>query len=170
MGYRAGVFLSTYDSPTATFVLDDVNCTGSEFRIGDCPHLAYGTENCGTTEGAGFRCEIYAEGDIRLQDGATRNSGRVEILHNSVWGTVCDDYMEGAGTVTTNFAAVACSQLGFTAAGAGLTSGFPDGIDPVWMDDVSCAGTESGLASCPFNGWQIENCSHFEDMGVTCTP
>lgn len=170
MGYRAGVFLSTYDSPTATFVLDDVNCTGSEFRIGDCPHQPWGTENCGTTEGAGFRCEIYVEGDVRLVDGATRNTGRVEILHNSVWGTVCDDYMESAGTRTTNFAAVVCDQLGFTAAGSGLTSGFPDGIDPVWMDDVNCAGTETSLASCPFLGWQIENCSHFEDMGVTCTP
>jgi len=102
--------------------------------------------------------------------GASRNSGRVEILHGSVWGTVCDDYMESAGTTVTQFAAVSCRQLGFTNAGTGLTAGFADGIDPIWMDDVYCAGTEAGLASCPFNGWQIENCAHFEDMGLHCTP
>ncbi|MDY0001762.1 MAG: DUF4215 domain-containing protein [Polyangia bacterium] len=170
MGYKDGVFLSTYDAPSDVFVLDDVNCTGTEFRIGDCPHQPWGTENCFVSEGAGFLCDIYTEGDIRLVDGATRNSGRVEILHNNVWGTVCDDGLEYSGTTLTNFIAVGCGQLGFTNAGTGLTTGFSDGIDPIWMDNLSCAGAESLLSSCPFNGWQIENCSHVEDMGLNCTP
>jgi len=171
LGYADGTFLSTYDAPSDTFVLDDVNCTGTERRIGNCPHQPWGTENCYVSEGAGFRCTPYANNDIRLIEGAARNSGRVEILHNNVWGTVCDDYISYAGERQTNFIRVGCGQLGYSTAGSALTlSSVPDGVDPIWMDDLDCAGTESGLATCPFGGWAIENCSHYEDIGLTCTP
>lgn len=171
LGYAGGSFLSTYDAPSDAFVLDDVNCTGTERRIGDCPHQPYGTENCFPTEGAGFRCGAHVDGDIRLVEGSARNSGRVEILHGGVWGTVCDDYIYSSGTRQDNFISVGCRQLGFPGNGSALlTSAVPDGVDPVWMDNLDCAGTETGLASCPFNGWGIENCGHYEDIGLSCTP
>lgn len=171
LGYRDGTFLTTYDAPGDAFVLDDVNCTGTERRIGDCPHQPYGTENCSSTEGSGFRCELHGEGDVRLVEGSARNSGRVEVLHQSVWGTVCDDGIYTSGTAQDDFISVTCGQLGFSGAGSAiLTTSVPDGVDPVWMDNVSCAGTESALPMCPFNGWGIENCSHYEDIGLTCTP
>lgn len=170
LGYRGGSFLSTYDAPGAVFSLDDVNCTGTERRIGDCPHLPWGSENCGAIEGAGFRCEVHTEGDLRLRDGTGRHTGRVEILHQNVWGTVCDDGLEFTGATQTNFVAVACGQLGFERAGSGLTGGFADGTHPISMDSLVCGGSEAALASCPFGGWQVHNCSHFEDMGLTCMP
>lgn len=172
LGYRGGTFLSTYDPPSDVFVLDDVNCTGSERRIDACPHLAWGSENCYTTEGAGFRCDVYAEGDLRLRDGTGRNSGRVEVLHQNVWGTVCDDIVQFAGTSQTNFITVGCGQLGFTPRTGSVlvTDAIPDGTDPISMDDVQCAGTETALASCPFRGWGLHNCSHYEDIGLSCTP
>ena len=39
-----------------SFWLDDVRCTGSEARLSDCPASTWGSENCGTTEGAGAVC------------------------------------------------------------------------------------------------------------------
>ncbi len=170
LGYRDGVFISTYDSPTSVFVLDDVNCTGTERRIGDCPHQPWGTENCGTTEGAGFLCSIYSDGDVRLVEGSARNSGRVEVLHNNVWGTVCDDLIDW-GASQTSFISVTCQELGFSGGGSTLlTSACPDGEDPIWMDNIQCSGSEQALDQCPFNGWGVENCSHFEDIGLSCTP
>ncbi len=171
LGYADGTFLTTYDAPSDTFELDDVNCTGSERRIGDCPHQPWGTENCVATEGAGFRCRIYQDGDIRLADGMARNSGRVEVLHNNIWGTVCDDYMETAGARRDGFVAVSCGQLGFTRTGSALiTTAVPDGVDPTWMDNVDCNGVETTLPACAFAGWDVEDCTHAEDIGLTCTP
>ena len=92
--------------------LDEVGCTGSEYRIQDCRHSAYGTHNCGHIEDVGVRCTgtTCTRGAIRLQ-GGTRTQGRVEICYNNYWGTVCDD------SWNTPDAQVACRQLGFSIAG-----------------------------------------------------
>ncbi len=57
---------------------------------------------------------VCQEGDLRIQGGRFVGQGRIEICHESVWGTICDDSW---GTVD---AAVACRQLGFPGGGKGI--------------------------------------------------
>ena len=45
--------------------------------------------------------------DLRLVGGRTSREGRLEIKHNGVWGTVCDDSFSDVD------ASVACRQLGY---------------------------------------------------------
>lgn len=107
-----------------------------------------------------------AQGDIRLINDAdnTNMTGRLEVYYEGQWGTVCDDLFDNLGAM------VACRQLGFNPVGAIAVTraGFGQGVDPIWLDNVNCAGTEPNIDSCPHNVWGIHNCGHFEDAGVIC--
>ena len=89
--------------------------------------------------------------------------GRVEIFRSGVWGTVCDDLWDDID------AGVVCRSLGYSegyAFTAGDHYGCVDGI--IWLDNVECTGTEQSLSECQHNGWEIHNCGHYEDAGVSC--
>jgi len=44
---------------------------------------------------------------VRLAGGSSDRAGRLEVYHNGVWGTVCDDSFNDVA------ATVACNSLGF---------------------------------------------------------
>ena len=85
-----------------------VNIYGSNIwmHFCQCQHVAYWFSSQ-TVNLHSFlaRC---TDGDIRLEDGALEEEGRVEICMNEVWGTVCDDLF------TTVDASVVCRQLGYS--------------------------------------------------------
>ena len=110
--------------------------------------------------------------ELRLVGGATANEGRLEMLLDGQWGTVCDDYWGKAD------ADVACRALGYEEGSVAeatqfMRAYFGAGAQsmPIWLDNVQCAGTETSLLDCsrrdsPAVG--VHNCRHREDVGVRC--
>ena len=106
---------------------------------------------------------MHLDAPVRLNDGNSKLEGRVEILYQGVWGTICDDGWDDID------ATVVCTQLGFLNGTATLQSKFGSGTGPVWLNQVACLGNESKLTHCMHNGaGNIGNCSHTQDVGVQC--
>lgn len=138
-------------------------------------------------------CVYLSLAVVRLVGSATR--GRVEVLHNNAWGTVCDDSFDTVDGL------VVCRMLGYQratqvyTAGAGDVSvcgygvlvngswytgyGFQNplrtvccvsatGTGNIWLDEVRCTGTERSIFDCPHGGLGTHNCNHGEDVGVSC--
>ena len=105
------------------------------------------------------------EGSVRLVEGATLLEGRLEILHNGLWGTVCDYNWDLAD------ATVVCHQLGYPrAVGAPTSAIFGPGSGVSWYSYVGCVGTEVNLTECSKSLSSIgSSCSHSRDAGVVCS-
>ena len=43
------------------------------------------------------------------------------------------------------------------------------GSGTIWLDEVSCNGTETDIVFCPHNAWGSHDCGHDEDVSVRCT-
>lgn len=100
---------------------------------------------------------------MRLVDGNSACSGRVEVLYNGQWGTVCEDNWD------INDAQVACREMGCgDAVEVKKGAFFGAGVGKIWMDKVNCKGTEGSLFNCPANPFGTNNCVHNQDAGVIC--
>ena len=43
------------------------------------------------------------------------------------------------------------------------------GNGTIWLEEVSCRGTETDIASCSHKSWGHHDCDHSEDVSVRCT-
>ncbi|XP_028664161.1 scavenger receptor cysteine-rich domain-containing group B protein isoform X1 [Erpetoichthys calabaricus] len=164
-------------------LLDNVDCDGSEPFLSDCFHLGWGQHNCGHHEDAGVICgdvvklppkeqlthtttpspTIPREGAVRLVNGRHRCEGRVELYLEKQWGTVCDDAWD------LKDARVVCRQMGCgNATAAQEEAYFGRGTGIILLDNLKCRGNETYLQQCSHIRWDVHNCDHSEDAGVTC--
>jgi len=100
---------------------------------------------------------------VRLVGGRGPCEGRVEVLYQDSWDTVCDDRW------SLTDANVVCRQLRCgTAYSSPCCAAFGQGNGSILMDNVQCTGSEHYLSSCPHQGWRTHNCRHSEDASVVC--
>ncbi|NXG14410.1 LOXL2 oxidase, partial [Grallaria varia] len=111
----------------------------------------------------GFRKAFRQEQPlVRLKGGANTGEGRVEVLKNGEWGTVCDDNWNLVS------ASVVCRELGFGSAKEAITGArLGQGMGPIHLNEIDCTGFEKSVTDCKFNT-ESQGCNHEEDAAVRC--
>uniref|UniRef100_A0A668T8D9 SRCR domain-containing protein n=1 Tax=Oreochromis aureus TaxID=47969 RepID=A0A668T8D9_OREAU len=150
-----------FGAGTGQIWLDHVTCSGNESSLAECQHSGFGSNTCEHGQDAAV---IYV---IRLAgSGSSRCSGRVEIFHNNMWGTVSDYKWD------LNDAEVVCRQINCgSALQAPRSAYFGAGTGQIWLSGVSCSGNESSLTECQNSGWgnYYYYNGHYSDAGVICS-
>ncbi|KAM8916135.1 lysyl oxidase homolog 3B isoform 2-T2 [Spinachia spinachia] len=162
------------------FHIHSVACSGAEVHLAACPlefSKPNGTSTCkgGTAavvscmpgplfmQSNGLKKKPKTSSNVRLKGGARVGEGRVEVLKDTEWGTVCDDRWN------LQSASVVCRELGFGSAKEALTGGrMGQGMGPIYMNEVKCLGNEKSIWTCPFKNITSEDCQHVEDAAVRC--
>ncbi|XP_041421096.1 T-cell differentiation antigen CD6 isoform X2 [Xenopus laevis] len=135
----------TIECPTAKSLS---HCTLSHVPAGNCSALAM------------INCKEPPS--LKLVGGGSPCAGRVELLLDKVWGSICDDGWDALD------AQVTCRQLG-----CGLPlqvlggSHFGSGPLKIHRDEMNCDGTEHFLWECPAN--ESHDCLAGEHAGVICS-
>ncbi|XP_067413335.1 soluble scavenger receptor cysteine-rich domain-containing protein SSC5D [Emydura macquarii macquarii] len=156
---------SKFSRSSAPVLRGLLECSGQEASLSDCPFQSWEGRRCPHHWDTGVKCqEPFA---LRLADGPTKCSGRLEVQYDGQWGTVCDDDW------TASNAQVVCRELGCGPA-APLPPRLRDrprfgqGTGQIWLDDVHCKGTEKTLQNCAHRVWGYHDCTHREDVSVVC--
>lgn len=168
-----------------SFWIHRVNCLGTEPHLANCqvqvapaqgklrpacPGGMHAVVNC--VAGPRFRPPTSKperkespaeEPRVRLRSGAQVGEGRVEVLLNRQWGTVCD---HGWNLIS---ASVVCRQLGFGSAREALFGAqLGQALGPIHLSEVRCRGYEQTLGDCPSLKGPRNGCQHENDAAVRC--
>ncbi|XP_029640742.1 neurotrypsin [Octopus sinensis] len=156
--------------------MSEVQCLGSELSIWECPFKR--EHFCSHREDASVVCSERRNGSniitttetpkvlntgngsgVRLVGGDNNTHGRVEVFHEGIWGTICDDWWDVRNAI------VVCRMIGFS---TGKEHKPTPGDGPIWLDDVKCKGWEEKISDCDRKNWGDHDCFHNEDAGVIC--
>lgn len=149
---------ATHGEGSGPIWLDNVRCSGSETHLYKCNKRKWGEHDCTHKQDASMECSFGAT-QVRIH--GSKNYGRVEVLIEGQWGTICDHKWD------INDAAVVCHQLGFKGArNAHGGAKYGQGSGPIHRNLVRCMGDEKSLLDCPYGSSRY--CSHAEDVGVDC--
>jgi len=105
---------------------------------------------------------------VRVQDGSQAYNGRVEVMYNGEWGSICNTGWD------INDARVFCRQLGYVdVISTGVVSdySYAAGSGRIWQTNVDCTGQERTFGECTFTeAWgDTGSCDHMMDVAVQCS-
>ena len=141
--------------------MNSVHCSGTEENIAECERRGWQISSRCNYGSEAISC--LRDGAVALFGGGSPREGRMEVYHNGIWGSVCDDGFTDAA------AKVVCYSLGFGRVDHEANiSLYSIGRRQIWLDDIQCSGSERHISECSHRGWGVHNCGHSEDVAVSC--
>ncbi|XP_045898364.1 scavenger receptor cysteine-rich type 1 protein M130-like, partial [Micropterus dolomieu] len=100
---------------------------------------------------------------VRLLDGTSLCSGRLEVKSNQRWSSVCEADFDQQD------AEVVCRELGCGAPSVLQGALYGEVEAPMWTKEFQCGGHESALLDCRSSGSARNTCSPGKAVGLTCS-
>ncbi|XP_035491570.2 scavenger receptor cysteine-rich type 1 protein M130-like [Scophthalmus maximus] len=131
------------------------SCFQSTYKLRECLTTSY--------EWSYSSLEITCSESVRLVNGTSRCSGRLEVKSDESWSSVCE------GEFDQQVAEVVCRELdcGVPSVLQGALYGEVEA--PVWSREFQCEGNESHLLDCKWSDSAPSTCSPDKAVGLTCS-
>ncbi|XP_061193442.1 deleted in malignant brain tumors 1 protein-like [Saccostrea echinata] len=168
LGYSGGIpALSTSSSvfgeTKSQMVVSNINCNGNEDSLIECVRSVSGSTVCNNRRNAGVVCYHRANDSVRIVNGSSEYEGRVEVLINEQWRSICDNGWD------KNDADVTCKSIGYSGGLPVSSAVFGEGPETIWMlSSGNCQGHEPSLLGCIQSVIGSNSCSNGGHAGVVC--
>ncbi|PIK52434.1 putative soluble scavenger receptor cysteine-rich domain-containing protein SSC5D, partial [Apostichopus japonicus] len=155
---RPKLYYKAYNSSIATGCEFSSNIIRLELELNEV--------GCVKIDGVQIKGFYGAPPSIRVANGPTMYEGRLEILHDQEWGSICDEEF------TETEAVVACRELGFDFESIVDSSdeyGWTDDL-PIHVIGINCTGRDKLRECVNFETTtKGKMCYHVEDVGLQCS-
>ncbi|XP_061589487.1 antigen WC1.1-like isoform X2 [Cololabis saira] len=131
---------------------------------GDCIHYDDNDlRDCPEPDDSNIILNITCSGPVRLVNGTTQCSGRLEVKSSQIWSSVCEDDFD------LQDAEVVCRELSCGAPLVLQGGLYGEVEEPVWTREFQCRGDESALLDCGSPGSVRNTCSTGGAVELTCS-
>ncbi|XP_049908241.1 soluble scavenger receptor cysteine-rich domain-containing protein SSC5D-like [Epinephelus moara] len=160
----------------ADFACKDLNC-GSAVSVGrgkaysersvwvidpDCVQSGSPLRECAISNSTYHFVHLTCSDSVRLVNGPSLCSGRLEVKSNQQWSSVCEADFDQQD------AEVVCRELGCGSPLFFQGALYGEEEDPMWTKEFQCGGHESVLLDCGSSGPARNTCSPGNAVGLTC--
>ncbi|XP_053197802.1 scavenger receptor cysteine-rich type 1 protein M130-like [Scomber japonicus] len=130
----------------------------------DCLHPGAALRDCVSPASASFIVELTCSDSVRLVDGTSLCSGRLEVKSEQSWSSVCEADFDQQD------AEVVCRELDCGAPSVLQGALYGEVEAPMWTKEFQCGGHESALLDCRRSDSARRTCSPGKAVGLTCSP
>ncbi|XP_023817582.1 deleted in malignant brain tumors 1 protein-like [Oryzias latipes] len=110
-----------------------------------------------------YNINITCSDSVRLENGSSRCSGRLEVKSNNSWSSVCEDDFDLLD------AEVVCRELGCGAPSVLQGALYGEAEAPILSREFLCEGHESVLLDCGSSWRKTKACPPDKAVGLTCS-
>ncbi|CAK6979430.1 scavenger receptor cysteine-rich type 1 protein M130-like [Scomber scombrus] len=129
----------------------------------ECVQSGYALRDCASSDSSSSIVELICSDSVRLVNGTSLCSGRLEVKSEQSWSSVCEADFDQQD------AEVVCRELdcGTPLVLQGALYGEVEA--PMWTKEFQCGGNESALLDCRRSDSARRTCSPGKAVGLTCS-